>query len=73
MGDFLIKIGDIIGLIYHIVSAFTYYRDGNKVIIKLLLSHGGDPSKKNFSGVSVLDHVRKIKTHPNRDLFENYF
>ena len=41
-------------------------------IIKLLLAHGVDPAMKNLSGVSVLDHVKKIKTHPNRELFEEW-
>ncbi len=44
----------------------------NTQIIKLLLSEGVDPTKKNKSGVSVVSHVKKIKTHPNRKMLERY-
>lgn len=41
-------------------------------IIKLLLDEGVDPEKENDSGVSVVTHIRKIKNHPNRQIFEKY-
>lgn len=44
----------------------------NVQIINLLLSSGVDPTTENDSGVSVISHVRKIKTHSNRDLFKKW-
>lgn len=44
----------------------------HRAIVLLLLNFGIDPGKKNYKGISVLDHVRKIKAHPNRDLFKNF-
>lgn len=45
----------------------------NKQIIKMLLDAGVDPTIENHSGNSVVSHVKKIKTHPNRDMFEEFF
>ena len=47
--------------------------DENNIIIRMLLEAGADPRTENFSGISVLSHVKKLKTHPNRHLFERYF
>ena len=44
----------------------------NLQIIDMLLSSGIDPTTENESGVSVISHVRKIKTHSNRDRFKKW-
>lgn len=44
----------------------------SREIVRILLEHGVDPSAENASGISVLSHVMKIKTHPNRDQFEKW-
>jgi uncharacterized protein len=46
--------------------------EDNAQLINLLISSGIDPTTENESGVSVISHVRKIKTHPNRDLFKKW-
>ncbi|WP_413665078.1 ankyrin repeat domain-containing protein [Microbulbifer sp. CNSA002] len=45
----------------------------NREIIKMLLDAGVDPYLENSSGNSVVSHVKKIKSHPNRDIFSKYF
>ena len=39
-------------------------------LIDLYLSHDVDPSLKNKSGVSVMDHVLRLVSHPNHDYFK---
>ena len=39
-------------------------------IIKILLDAGSDPAHENDSGVSVISHVTKLKSHKNRHMFD---
>ncbi len=44
----------------------------NRKLIKILIKNGTDPYAKNYSDNSVMDHVLKLKTHPNHNYFKEY-
>ena len=46
--------------------------DENARLIELFVENGADPYSKNESGISVIDHVLKLKSHPNHEYFKRY-
>ena len=41
-----------------------------QTLIELFIKCNSDPYSKNNSGVSIMDHVMKLKSHPNHEYFK---